>query len=35
MRNELADPNSVASKLWARFEKCGTNLSRRGYDVYN
>ena len=33
-RNELADPNSVASKLWARFEACGTNLARRGYDVY-
>jgi len=33
-RNELADPNSVASKLWARFLKCSTNLGRRGYDVY-
>ncbi len=33
-RNELKDPNSVASKLWARFEECGTNLARRSYDVY-
>ena len=33
-RNEQADPNSVASKLWARFQECSTNLSRRGYDTY-
>lgn len=33
-RNELRDPNSVASKLWARFQGCSTNLGRRGYDVY-
>jgi hypothetical protein len=33
--NELKDPNTVASKLLARFVACGTNLSRRGYDVYN
>lgn len=33
-RNELSDPNSVAGKLSARFEACGTNLARRGYDVY-
>ena len=31
---DLMDPNSVASKLWARFLECSTNLSRRGYDVY-
>lgn len=33
-RNELADPNSVAGKLAARFQACGTNVSRSGYDVY-
>jgi hypothetical protein len=33
-RNELANPNSVAAKLWARFTACSTNLARRGYDVY-
>ena len=33
-RNAQADPNSVPSKLWARFLACSTNLSRRGYDVY-
>ncbi len=32
-RNQLGDPNSVAAKLWARFQGCSTNLSRRGYDV--
>ncbi len=31
---DLADPNSIASKLWARFLDCSTNVSRRGYDVY-
>ena len=34
-RNETADPNSVAGQLSARFVKCGTNLSRRGYDVHD
>ena len=34
-RNELNDPNTVAGKLAARFGACGTNLSRRGYDVNN
>jgi hypothetical protein len=33
-RDELKNPDSVASKLWARFAKCGVNVSRRGYDVY-
>jgi len=33
-RNDLADPNSVVSKLWARFLDCSTNVSRQGYDVY-
>jgi hypothetical protein len=33
-RDELADPDSVASKLWARFLDCSTNVGRRGYDVY-
>lgn len=33
-RKDLADPNSVASKLWVRFEACGTNLARRSYDAY-
>jgi hypothetical protein len=33
-RNALGDPNSVPSKLWARFGACSSNLSRRGYDVY-
>jgi len=33
-RDDLADPNSVVSKLWARFLDCSTNVSRRGYDVY-
>ncbi len=33
-RNDLADPDSVASKLWARFLDCSTNVGRRGYDVY-
>ena len=32
--NDLTDPNSTASKLWARFLDCSTNVSRRGYDVY-
>ena len=33
-RDDLANPNSVAAKLWARFLECSTNVSRRGYDVY-
>ena len=31
---DLTDPDSTASKLWARFLDCSTNVSRRGYDVY-
>ena len=32
---ELKDGCSFkASDLWARFQACETNLSRRGYDVY-
>jgi hypothetical protein len=33
-RNDLTDPESVASKLWVRFLDCSTNVARRGYDVY-
>ena len=33
-RDELGDPDSVAAKLWARFEACSTNDARWGYDVY-
>ena len=33
-RDDLADPDSVAAKLWARFLDCSTNVGRRGYDVY-
>ena len=33
-RTDLQDPASVASKLWARFQKCSTNVSRSGWDVY-
>ena len=33
-RNDLTDPKSVASKLWARFLDCSTNMGRRGYDAY-
>jgi hypothetical protein len=33
-RNDLSDPESAASKLWARFRACATNVGRRGYDVY-
>jgi hypothetical protein len=33
-RSELSDPKSVAAKLEERFQKCGTNESRRGYDIY-
>ena len=31
---DLMDPNSTASKLWARFQECSTNLGRRGYQSY-
>ena len=31
---DLMDPDSVASKLWARFQDCSTNIGRRGYDIY-
>ena len=33
-RTELSDSKSVAGKLNERFEKCSTNESRRGYDLY-
>ena len=33
-RTELSDPKSVAAKLNERFEKCSTNQSRNGYDIY-
>lgn len=33
-RDALADPNSVPAQLWKRFQACGMNLGRRGYDVY-
>jgi hypothetical protein len=33
-RDGLSVPDSLASKLWARFQACTTNLSRRGYDAY-
>ena len=33
-RNALSNPNSVPAKLQARFDRCGTNVSRRGFDVY-
>ena len=32
--SDLIDPDSVASKLWARFLNCGANIGRRGYDAY-
>ena len=32
-RKDLSNPNSVASKLWTRFQECSTNISRRGYDT--
>jgi len=31
---DLMDPDSTASKLWARFLECSTNIGRRGYDAY-
>jgi hypothetical protein len=33
-RSDLSDPDSIASKLLARFRDCSTNVGRRGYDVY-
>ena len=33
-RDALGNPDSVPAKLWARFEVCSTNISRRGYDIY-
>jgi hypothetical protein len=33
-RNDLANPESVAAKLWARFGECSANVSRRGYDTH-
>jgi len=33
-RTELFDSKSVAGKLNERFEKCTTNTSRSGYDLY-
>ena len=33
-RDDLADPKSTPSKLWARFQNCSTNMQRQSYDVY-
>ncbi|HMB60892.1 MAG TPA: hypothetical protein VKN35_13345 [Xanthomonadales bacterium] len=33
-RDALADPSSDPSELWARFQTCSENISRRGYDLY-
>ncbi|MEO1251468.1 MAG: hypothetical protein AAFW81_03875 [Pseudomonadota bacterium] len=33
-RDGLADPRSTPAKLWDRFQKCSTNLSRDGYEVW-
>jgi hypothetical protein len=33
-RAELSESKSVAAKLNERFEKCSTNQSRSGYDLY-
>jgi len=33
-RDALGNPDSVPAKLWARFQVCSTNISRRGYDIY-
>ena len=32
-RNDLNKSDSVASKLWGRFQACSKNVSRNGYDV--
>jgi hypothetical protein len=33
-RDAQADPNSIPSKLSARFGACSKNVGRRGYDVH-
>ena len=33
-RTELSNPKSVAARLNERFQKCSTEESRRGYDIY-
>ena len=33
-RDETANSKSIAGRLQERFNKCSTNDSRRGYDVY-
>ena len=33
-RTEISDAKSVAGKLNERFEKCTTNTTRNGYDLY-
>ena len=33
-RDQVSDPASVAAKLWVRFQACGVNLARHGYDAY-
>ena len=33
-RDALTNSKSVPAKLQARFDECGTNLNRRGFDVY-
>ena len=32
-RADLQDSDSVASKLWARFLECSTNIGRRAYNT--
>lgn len=33
-RDEIASSKSIAGRLNARFQKCSTNTSRTGFDVY-
>ena len=33
-RDELSDPDSIASKLWVRFQACSVNIKRTAYDFY-
>jgi len=33
-RDALSDPNSAPARMWARMEKCETNLNRSGFDTY-
>lgn len=33
-RDQIANPDSVAGKLAARFAECGSEVDRRSYDVY-